>query len=104
MAERFEADVVIVDFKNYEDPVDSGVINDVGRYANKALGRFIVVASRFGMKNTVPSTQIRQFRDSNNVVLVISDERMLEMVYRKERGERPEDVLEDLLDEFLLGF
>ncbi len=32
----------------------------------------------------------------------VSDEQMQEMVARKERGEEPEDVLADLLDELLI--
>lgn len=104
VAERFDADFIIVDFKNYSDPVDAGVIDDVARYANKALGRFIVVVSRHGADDTVEASQLRWFRDSGTIVLVVSDLQMLEMVTRKERGERPEDVLEDLLDEFLIRY
>jgi hypothetical protein len=100
-ADRFDADFIIVDFKNYKDPIDSQVVNDVEKYANKALGHLIVVVSRAGADETVESTQVRIFRDSDTVVIVISDEQMLEMVSRRERGDRPEDVLEDLLDELL---
>lgn len=104
VAERFDADFIIVDFKNYTDPVNAEIIDDVARYANKALGRFIVVTSRHGADDTVEASQHRWFRDSDTVVLVISDAQMLEMVARKERGETPEDVLEDLLDEFLIRY
>ncbi len=44
--DRFDADFVIVDFKNYADPINSDVIEDVSHYANIALGRFVVVVTR----------------------------------------------------------
>lgn len=104
IAQRFHADFVIVDFKNYAKPVDSDVIYDVEKYANKALGQFVAVVSRFGADETVLTAQIRLFRDRDICVLIISDKQMLEMIRRKEKDERPEDVLEDLLDELLIGF
>jgi len=101
---RFGSDYLIVDCKNYGNPVDGAVISDVDKYANKALGRFILVISRFGAEASVTGTQIRVYRDSNTVVLVLSDEQLLEMVARKERGQSPEDVVEDALDEMLLKY
>ena len=91
--DRFDADFVIVDFKNHRDPVTADVINDVAKYANKALGKFIVVVSRAGLDPTAKETQLRLYRDSDKVVLVVSDAQMLEMVKRKEQGEHPEDTL-----------
>ncbi|MGA2617911.1 MAG: restriction endonuclease [Thermoguttaceae bacterium] len=98
---RFDADFLIVDCKNHGDPVDGAVISDVDKYGNKALGRFVLVVSRFGAEASVAGTQARVFRDSNTIVLVLSDEQLLEMVARKERGQSPEDVIEDVLDEML---
>lgn len=98
---RFDCDSLIVDFKNYSDEVDSDVVNDVDRYANKALGRFVLVVSRKGQAASSTATQIRIFRDSSTIVLVISDADLVEMVGRRDRALSPEDVLEDKLDEFL---
>jgi hypothetical protein len=53
IAQRFDADFVIVDFKNYESPITPKVIKEVEHYANKAIGRFIVVVSRVGPSKTV---------------------------------------------------
>ena len=82
--------------------MDGAIVSDVDKYANKAVGRFILVVSRFGAEAAAAGTQMRVYRDSNTVVLVLSDERLLEMVARKERGQAAEDVIEDALDEFLL--
>jgi len=99
---RFGADFVIIDFKNYRDEVNSDVIEEVSLYANRALGNFVIAVSRKGGGSAARAGQIRVFKDRNIAVLAVSDEQMLEMIARKERGEEPEDVLSDLLDELLV--
>jgi hypothetical protein len=101
---RFAADSIIVDFKNYGAPVSSAVITDVDKYANKALGKLIIVVSRHGAADGVLAAQIRTFRDSGTIVLVISDLDMLEMLRRMDGQLVPEDVLEDRLDELLRSY
>ena len=90
IAERFAA------------PIDSGVLNDVEKYANDAIGKFILVVSRKGSEKGAEAIQIRLYRDRQVMVLAISDAQMLEIIERKERGENPEDVLDDLLDKVLM--
>jgi len=104
MGDKLGADFIIVDFKNYKDPVDGGVIEEVSKYANDAIGRFVIVVSRRGADDGVPAAQIRTFRDDRTVVVVVSDEQLLEMVARKERGVPPEDVVEDLVDALLVDY
>jgi Restriction endonuclease len=101
--DRFDADFVIVDFKNYGEPINSDVIEDVSHYANDALGKFVVVVTRNGGGSAAMSAQVRLFRDGKAVVAV-SDAHLLEMVARKEQGDEPEDVLSDLLDELLIKY
>jgi hypothetical protein len=101
---RFDADSIIVDFKNYANEIDPPTVNDVCRYANKALGRFVLIVSRKGAANSLPETQIRQYRDNNIACLVIDDNDLIEMSGRKCRQQRPEDVLEDKLDELLRSY
>jgi hypothetical protein len=102
--EKFSADFIIVDAKNYEDPISSDVIDSVAKYANKALGRFITIVSRQGAEQATEAARVRIYRDEDTLVLVLSDTQILEMVARKGRGESPEDLIEDVLDEFLIRF
>jgi hypothetical protein len=104
IAERYGADLIVVDFKNYTDPVDPDVIDDVCKYANEAIGRLLIVVCRRGMADAARATQVRRFRDQHVLVLPVSDTQMLEMVSRKENRDEPEDVLEDLLDDFLAQY
>lgn len=99
---RFNADFIIVDFKNYGDEVNSDVIEVVSHYANRALGNFVIAVTRKGGGSAAGAGQVRVLKDRNIAVLTVSDDQMLEMIARKERGEEPEDVLADLLDELLI--
>jgi hypothetical protein len=101
---RYDADFIIVDFKNYGDEINSDVIEEVSHYANPALGNFVVAVTRKGGGSAALAGQIRILKDRKIAVLTVSDEQMLEMLARRERGEAPEDVLADLLDELLIKY
>ena len=76
-------------------------IEKVQKYANKALGCFIVLVSRAGAAQTVEATQFRTYRDDDTAIIVVSDEQLLQMIILQENDEEPEDVLEDLLNRLL---
>jgi len=102
VSDRFDADFVILDFKNHLKPVNSGAIKQASLYANKALGRFVIIVSRKGNSASAVKAQHR-FLEKETIVLSVSDDQMLEMIARKERGENPADLLSDLLDDLLIG-
>lgn len=101
IADRFDADFIIWDFKNYGEPINGDVVTEVSTYSNPALGKFCVVVARKGGELSAHKAQVRRFRTEGRAVLVISDDNLLEMVQRKEQAQAPEDVMEDLLDELL---
>jgi hypothetical protein len=103
IGERFDADFLVVDFKNYADPIDGSTVVDVGAYSNAALGRFVLVVSRQGAGKSCRAAQLRLFNKAQQVILVVSDAQLVEMAKRKHSGEAPEDFLEDALDELLLA-
>jgi hypothetical protein len=100
----YEADFLIVDFKNYWDEIEPGVVDDVSKYPNIALGRFVLVVSRKAAKDTVAAAQLRLFRDDKKMVLIVSDKDLIEMLYLKSRGQSPVSLLEDKLAELLVRY
>lgn len=103
VAERFAADFVVWDCKNYSDAIPAAVVRDVAMYANRAVGRLIVVVSRKGADESALPAQVREFRENDRAVLIVSDEDLLEMARRAESGGEPEGVLEDALDQLLMN-
>lgn len=101
--QQYGCNFLIVDAKNYEDPVTPAVINDVSKYANEGIGRYILVVSRKGGDANVEATQLRIFGGLSKVmIVVISDAQLLEMVEMKELGQAPEDLLEDATDSLVI--
>jgi|ERR1043166_2068934 hypothetical protein len=100
---RFDADIIVFDTKNHIEQITKTEFDLISKYPNPALGKFAVLISPKGADEASHATQSRLFTVEKKVVLSISNEDLLEMVERKERGENPEDVLEDLLDRLLLG-
>jgi hypothetical protein len=102
--DRFGAEFIIWDFKNYSNPVGGDVIKGVSTYANRALGRLIVVISREGGSDAARAAQLRYLRQDDRMILVVSDEQLQEMLQRRTSGGSPEDILEDLYDELMRKF
>lgn len=102
--DKFKADFVIFDPKNNEQEITKKEFESISKYPNKAIGMFAVLISRKGASKQSLDTQSRLYTVEDKVILSISDANLLEMIFRKEREENPEDLLEDLLDEFLKKF
>lgn len=104
VADRYKADFIIVDFKNYKDPIGPDVINDVQKYTNKALGNFVLVICRKGQNPSAFMGQLRAYRNHDQIILVVNDEQLIEMIQLKERNESSEEVLSGLLDQLLTSY
>ncbi len=100
---RFDADFIVFDPKNYSDQITKTEVDSISKYASPAIGRFVVLISPKGADDATAKTQHRIFNTDKKVILSISNADLLEMIERKERGENPEDLLDDLLDKMLLG-
>lgn len=100
---QFGSYFLIVDAKNYADPIKPAVVDEVSKYVNEAIGRFILIVSRKGGEATIEAHQIRIFGGlAKTLVVVISDAQLLEMVQMKQEGQFPEDLLEDATDSLLI--
>jgi hypothetical protein len=95
---RFGSEFVILDFKNYAKVVTPKEVNDVVKYANKMIGRFIFIVSRKGASKSCEATQMRWLRE-DICVLILSDSDLLQMIRMKSLGEAPEEFLNTRLDE-----
>lgn len=104
VAHDYNASLIVVDYKNAGRAITTPVINDVRKYANRAVGQCIFVITRQGIAKAARAAAHRIFGEDGPVILVITDAELLEVIERKERGEDPEDILEDLLDDFLAGY
>ena len=98
---RFGSDFLVVDFKNHSAPIGGDVLEDASKYGTDAVGKFVLVVSRAGGGASVLKRAIRVLNERGVCVLVIGDEHLVEMASLRDREERPEAVLSELLDDFL---
>lgn len=104
IARKYGADFITVDFKNYQEPITSEVVESVTKYANNMVGNFITIVSRKGISESAIKTQLRILRDRNIAVIVMSDENLIQMMELKESNKQPEKILEDLFTELILSY
>ncbi|WP_095498391.1 hypothetical protein [Paraferrimonas haliotis] len=102
---KYKSDFLIVDYKNYSSEVNSETVFSVSKYANEAIGQFIIIVSRKGISENAIDAQYRMLRNSGIVVLVLSDNDLFKLLELKEETtQTPSSVLDDKLDELLLGY
>lgn len=101
VAQKFNADLIVVDFKNYSKPVSAKRVWDIERYADDLNGRMLVIVSRHGRDSTVLPAQLTALEKHRNLVLVVGDTDLLTMIDLKKQGEDPGSFLEKQMDSLL---
>lgn len=96
MNSQYHSNLIIVDFKNYNDPIDSNCVYSVTKYMSSCTGHFALVFSRQGSNESAHVEQIRMLREGQ-LVLCLSDSDLLEMIHRKQSNKSPYCVLDRLL-------
>lgn len=91
---------ILIDAKNYKNPVDYREIADTLRYLkNKAFGKFIIIISRRGIKDY--EEVIEDYSDKGQIALFLSDDDLVKMVNLKIEGNSPTLLIEDRYYDFL---
>lgn len=102
MQDRYHCNMIIVDFKNYNEAIDSKCIYDVTKYMTSCTGNFVLIFSRFGVNESAKVEQLRMLREGQ-LVLCLSDSNLIEMIQRKQSGKSPHIVLDQLYFTLLQG-
>jgi hypothetical protein len=97
------AELILFEFKNYDhEDIGAEDVQQVSGYLRKSMGRLGILCcskppcvSAFRIRNTI-------FGEHGQVLLFLTKEHLKEMIYIKERGEEPSDLIMDLIDQFKL--
>lgn len=100
---QHQARMVLVDIKNYEQEIGKDEVNQVSNYLNEAVGGFGLIVSRTGPNHAAQVRQTAAFREEK-LVLVVTFEHVREMLYLKERGEDPSDLIMDIVERFYVDW
>jgi hypothetical protein len=97
------ARLVLFEFKNYEaDEVGKDETNQTRNYLTDPMGRLAVICCNREPNRAAHLKRNSIFSQDGKVILFVTRERLVEMLFIKERGEDPSDLILDMLERFYL--
>ena len=78
----FNSNIILVDFKNYENELEQNELLIPTKYMNKMIGNVIIVISRKGINDSSKILQKKYLRDGK-LIISISDDELIEMLREK---------------------
>lgn len=100
---ELDARLILFEFKNYDaTEIGKEEINQTRNYLNAAMGRLAIVCS-----NKLPNDQAHIKRNTiyseeKKVILFLTKDKLEEMLFIKERGDDPSDLMMDEIEWFYL--
>ncbi len=97
--------MVLVEFKNYDgQEIGKDEVNQTRNYLTEPMGRLALIVS--SKKPSSPAYVKRNsvWSEDRKVILFITVDNLREMLFMKERGEDPSDLVVDLLEDFYLSW
>ena len=102
---ELDARMVLVEFKNYTtDPVGKDEVNQTRNYLSQTIGRLGIVVSRTGYDGGAHIKRNSAFSEEKKVILLLTIDDIKEMLYMKERGEDPADLVMDAVEKFYVEY
>jgi hypothetical protein len=103
LLKELDARLVLFEFKNYDTmEIGKEEVDQASNYLRKPMGRLALLCC-----NKLPNdaARIRRntiFSEERKVILFLTKDHLKEMIFIKERGEDPADLILDNLEEFYL--
>jgi len=91
----YGSNLIICEFKNYSDPLNSNTLYSTTKYINNQ-NRFILIFSRHGLDESAKQLQLRLLKERNMLILVLKESDINQMMNEKELNINPLYRLENL--------
>jgi hypothetical protein len=92
---EFNSNLIVVDFKNYSNPLKQNEFYLPSKYLNLVIGKFGIIFSRKGLGNSAKILQRRMFNRDKELILCLDDNDLQEMIREKTLGQDPSYRLEN---------
>jgi hypothetical protein len=100
---ELDARLILFEFKNYDtQEIGKEEALQALNYMTTPMGRLAVLCCTVLPNEAAHVKRNHVFSDQGKVILFITTEHLLEMLFIKERGEDPSDLIMDLLERFYL--
>ncbi|MFI7042014.1 hypothetical protein ACIBI0_35510 [Microbispora rosea] len=105
LLQELNARMVLVEFKNYKDEeIGKEEVNQTRNYLNRPMGRLALIVSNKKPNDAAHIKRNTIYSEDGKVILFITVEHLIEMLYMKERGEDPADLIMDSVERFYLQY
>jgi hypothetical protein len=104
--DELEARMVLFEFKNYDtEEIGKDETNQTRNYLQKQWGKLAIMCCN-KMPNEAAHIKRNSIHheDDGKVILFVTTELLIEMLFIKERGEDPSDLIMDMIDRFYLQY
>lgn len=92
----FNCNLIVIDFKNYSEPLEQNEFYMPSKYLNINSGKFGILFSRRGIGNSAKILQSRMLTLNNELLIVLSEEDLIQMINEKSLNQDPSYRLENL--------
>jgi hypothetical protein len=102
LAHDFRSRYIIFEFKNYSNPISQAEIYSTEKYLfTTALRSVAIVIARSGADSGASRAASGALREAGKLILILSLDDVCEMLHASDRGEEPEILLYQRLDQLL---
>lgn len=91
----YKSNLIIIDFKNYQDPLNQDEFFNPSKYMTKLSGNFAIIFSRCGLDESAKKFQIKLLEE-NKLLLCLSDANLIDLITQKTNGQNPLCSLENI--------
>jgi hypothetical protein len=100
---ELEARMLLIEFKNYDhQEIGKEEVNQTRNYLTKAMGRLAIICCNRMPNDAAHIKRNTIYNEDGKVILFMTKAHLIEMLFIKERGEEPSDLIMDLVERFYL--
>jgi hypothetical protein len=103
LLKELDARLILCEFKNYDQSeIGKEEINQTRNYLTQAMGRLAIVCCNQLPNSAAHIKRNTIFSEEKKVILFLTKRKLIEMLFIKERGEDPSDLIMDMVERFYL--
>ncbi|WP_155981261.1 hypothetical protein [Nocardia sp. BMG111209] len=104
MREKYHADHVVIDAKNYTDEITKDPVLQMANYlTEQGPGLFGIIATRAGRNEASTHILREQWMMHRKLIITLTDGDLMQMIETKEGGEAPESLVQQKIEDFRLS-
>lgn len=95
--------MVLFEFKNYDrEEIGKEETNQTRNYLNRPMGKLAIMCCNRSPNESAYIKRNTIYSEDGKVILFVTTEQLIEMLFIKERGEDPSDLIMDMIERFYL--